>query len=71
MLCTKARQVLPDQAVDQVGGGVMRSRFGHGDTLSKRRFVGAFLCERKCFNNISLYCFKGMDSNIVFESDWI
>ena len=25
MLCTKARQVLPDQAVDQVGGGVMRS----------------------------------------------
>ena len=66
--------MLPDQAIvalDQVGGGVMRSRFGHGDTLSKRRFVGAFLCERKCSNNISLYCFKGMDSNIVFESDWI
>ena len=66
--------MLPDQAIvalDQVGGGVMRSRFGHGDTLSKRHFVGAFLCERKCSNNISLYCFKGMDSNIVFESDWI
>ena len=35
---------LPDQALDQVGGGVMRPPFGLGNTLYKRRVAGVSLC---------------------------
>ena len=59
-------------ALDQVGGGVMRSRWTCGVALSKRavarlRVVATFLFARKCSNNIPLVILRGIDSDIVFD----
>ena len=50
MPCTQAvdTPVLPDQVLVQVGGGVMRSRYGRWNTLSKRRTAGAFILDQIC-----------------------